>query len=449
MRTKITLSVMVAAIPLLADVGPATAQAGLGAVTCVGGELETIPSTNPVRRVMRTDQEVVYRVGVALASLDEVEANLRSQLDSYSEIWCAWSDIGDSHVVIIRYTGAVRGDLTLDPDDPRFQAFGVGYGSSWEEAEQLATRLDDRFVSYNDGSGHEVLVQETWSAGGAGASADRPGDIAVPGRPGGSMAPGERFSDCAACPEMVVVPAGSFMMGSPASEEGRFDDEGPQHRVTIGSPFAVGVYEVTFAEWDGCVRAGGCGGYRPEDEGWGRGSRPVINVSWEDAQEYVRWLSRETGQRYRLLSEAEWEYVARAGTQMARYWGESESGQCRYGNGYDRTGHAELEYGYSEPVTCSDGYVHTAPGGLFEPNAFGLYDVLGNVWEWTEDCWNESYSGAPPDGSAWRSGDCSRRVLRGGSWFSAPRDLRSAFRFRYSAGNRFSHFGFRVARTIN
>ena len=169
-------------------------------------------------------------------------------------------------------------------------------------------------------------------------------------------------------------------MGSPASEEGRFDDEGPQHRVTIGSLFAVGVYEATFAEWDGCVRAGGCGGYRPEDQGWGRGSRPVINVSWEDAQEYVRWLSRETGQRYRLLSEAEWEYVARAGTQTARYWGESESGQCRYGNGYDRTGHAELEFSW-ERVACSDGYVRTAPVGLFEPNAFGLYDVLGNVME--------------------------------------------------------------------
>ncbi len=266
---------------------------------------------------------------------------------------------------------------------------------------------------------------------------------------GAAMSPGTVFrDDCAGCPEMVVVPAGSFMMGSPASEEGRFDDEGPQHRVTIGSLFAVGVYEATFAEWDGCVRAGGCGGYRPEDQGWGRGSRPVINVSWEDAQEYVRWLSRETGQRYRLLSEAEWEYVARAGTQTARYWGESESGQCRYGNGYDRTGHAELEFSW-ERVACSDGYVRTAPVGLFEPNAFGLYDVLGNVMEWTQDCWNDSFSGAPPDGSAWRSGDCSRRVLRGGSWFSLPWFLRSAFRYWYSPGGRGSGLGFRVARTIN
>ena len=253
-----------------------------------------------------------------------------------------------------------------------------------------------------------------------------------------AMSPGTVFrDDCAACPEMVVVPAGSFMMGSPESEEGRYDDEGTRHRVTIGSPFSVGVYEVTFAEWDACVRAGGCGGYRAEDEGWGRGSRPVINVSWEDAREYVRWLSRETGEEYRLLTEAEWEYVARAGTQTARYWGESESGQCRYGNGYDRTGHAELEFSW-DPVSCSDGYVHTAPVGLFEPNAFGLYDVLGNVWEWTQDCWNDSYSGAPTDGSAWRSGDCSRRVLRGGSWGDAPGNLRSANRIWDSAGDRYN-----------
>ena len=175
MKTIVIITATLAATQLLAGTRPAAAQAGLGAVTCVGGELETIPSTNPVRRVMRADQEVMYRVGVALASRDEVEANLRSQLDSYSEIWCAWSDIGDSHVVIIRYTGAVRLDLTLDPDDPRFQAFGVGYGTSWEEAEQFATRLDDRFVSYNDGSGYEVLVQETVECGWRGRGRRPPG----------------------------------------------------------------------------------------------------------------------------------------------------------------------------------------------------------------------------------------------------------------------------------
>ena len=163
--------------------------------------------------------------------------------------------------------------------------------------------------------------------------------------------PGRVFRDCGTCPEMVVVPSGSYMMGSPASEAGRADDEGPRHRVTIGYTLAAGVYEVTFAEWDACVGAGGCGGYRPGDGGWGRGSRPVIRVSWEDAREYVRWLSRETGQEYRLLSEAEWEYVARAGTTTARYWGESESGQCRYGNGADAA--ALQENPERTTVSCS------------------------------------------------------------------------------------------------
>ena len=183
--------------------------------------------------------------------------------------------------------------------------------------------------------------------------------------------PGRVFRDCGTCPEMVVVPSGSYMMGSPASEAGRFDNEGPRHRVTIGYTLAVGVYEVTFGEWDACVGAGGCGGYRPEDEGWGRGSRPVINVSWEDAQDYVRWLSRETGEGYRLLSESEWEYVARGGTETARYWGERESGQCRYGNGADRTLAAEHDLD-GTTADCSDGYVYTAPVGMYEANAIGL-----------------------------------------------------------------------------
>ncbi len=233
-----------------------------------------------------------------------------------------------------------------------------------------------------------------------------------------AMVPGNVFRDCAACPEMVVVPAGSFMMGSPEGEEGREEWEFPRHRVTIRVPFAVGVYEVTFAEWDACVRAGGCGGYRPEDEGWGRGSRPVINVSWEDAQEYMRWLSRETGEEYRLLTEAEWEYVARAGTRTAWYWGRSESGQCRYANGADAA--LLREYQDRPAASCSDGYVRAAPVGRFEPNAFGLYDVLGNVWEWTQDCSSLGYHSAPSDGSARLSRDCSVRVRRGGDWISGP-----------------------------
>ena len=245
--------------------------------------------------------------------------------------------------------------------------------------------------------------------------------------------PGTRFSDCGVCPQMVVVPAGTFTMGSPTSEEGRDDDEGPQHSVTIPAPFAVGVYEVTFAEWDACVRAGGCGGYVQNSRG--RERLPVRHVSWDDAQAYVLWLSQQTGARYRLLSEAEWEYVARAGSVTARYWGESESGRCRYANGFD--------------VACSDGYESTAPVGSFAPNAFGLYDMLGNAQEWTQDCWNASYAGAPADGSAWMAGECGRRVLRGGSWGGDPRLLRSASRAGATTDRGDLLDGFRVARTLN
>ena len=268
--------------------------------------------------------------------------------------------------------------------------------------------------------------------------------------------PGARFRDCEGCPEVVVVPAGSYLMGSPWSEAGRYDDEGPQHRVTIGDAFAVGVHEVTFEQWDACVSAGGCGAYRPDDSGTGRGTRPVINVNWEDAQRFIEWLREATGERYRLLSEAEWEYVARAGTGTARYWGESKTGQCRHANGADRT--AKRYNDRWTVANCDDGHYRTAPVGTFTANQFGLHDVHGNVWEWVQDCWNGSYAGAPTDGSAWVRGDCTRRVVRGGSWYNLPRDLRSANRegvnygdrvMKVGFGWRFKSVGFRVARTLN
>ncbi len=429
----------------------AYAQEGFGAVVCVGSELERVANAGPVRTVLQKDVELVYRAAVAFADRDRIEAGLLEDLEQ-TEVRCVWSEPGNTHVVVVKYTGVIPLDLTIDPDDPRFDGFSVGYGTDWDGAEANA-RLDARFDTYYDGSGYEVIVRQRWSAGGARRAdavreAPRPAAPAVSRGEGGDRRVGEHFSDCAACPEMVVVPAGSFMMGSPESSLEGFSDEKPHHRVTIGYVFAVGVYELTFAEWDACVAAGGCGGYRPQDGGWGRGSRPVINVSWENAREYVRWLSRETGEEYRLLTEAEWEYVARAGTQTERYWGESETGQCRYGNGYDRTGHAELEFPM-DPASCTDGYVRTAPVGMFEPNGFGLYDVLGNVWEWTQDCWNERYWGAPADGSAWSSGDCSLRVQRSGHWLLEPRSLRSANRFRNPAGGRANSLGFRVARTLN
>ncbi len=274
--------------------------------------------------------------------------------------------------------------------------------------------------------------------------------------PTAAQEPGETFRDCEACPLMVVVPAGSFTMGSPDDEEGRYRLEGPQHEVTIGSPLAVGVYEVTFEEWDACVAAGGCSGYSPGDEGWGRGRLPVINVSWEDAQAYAQWLSGETGEDYRLLSESEWEYVARAGTETARYWGEDAAEQCLHANGLDQDlartneGRAWMEeYNRMSPVPCSDGHGRTAPVGSYPANAFGLHDIVGNTNEWTQDCWNATYEGAPSDGSAREEGDCASRALRGGGWFGGARVLRVAFRLGYPAENRYFVIGFRVARNLN
>ena len=258
------------------------------------------------------------------------------------------------------------------------------------------------------------------------------------------LRPGSRFQDCDKCPQMIVVPSGSFTMGSPTSEARRREYEGPQHRVTIREPFAVGVYEVTFAEWDACVRDRGCG-HRTDDEGRGRGRRPVDKLSWEDVRAYVGWLSQTTGKEYRLLSEAEWEYVARAGTRTARYWGESSRDQCRFENGADARAKA-LTGGGHILAACDDGHYWAAPVGSYEANGFGLHDLLGNVMEWVEDCWNYSYVGAPSDGSAWERGDCSGRVIRGGCWNCSNDSTRSANRAWAPTEDRLA--GFRVARTI-
>ncbi len=280
--------------------------------------------------------------------------------------------------------------------------------------------------------------------------------------------PGKKFRDCPDCPEMVVVPSGSYEMGSPSHEDGRQDDEGPVHRVTIPEPFAVGVYEVTRGEWSRFVSSTG---YSPGSSCWtyeggewkertGRSWRspgfaqgdghPVVCVSWGDAQSYVDWLSQETGAEYRLLSESEWEYAARGGTATSRFWGQTEVGQCRHANGADRA----LKNRYRDwewPVSSyDDGHVHTSPAGSFRPNDYGLYDVMGNAWEWVEDCWHDSYSGAPSDSRAWTTGgDCARRVLRGGSWNYEPRFLRSAIRLRNGSGLRNNFAGFRIARTLD
>ncbi len=268
--------------------------------------------------------------------------------------------------------------------------------------------------------------------------------------------PGSIFRDCPSCPQMVVIPSGDFMMGSPSSLNGvRYDAEKPRHRVQVES-FALGVYEVTFAEWDSCVSAGGCGGHRLDDEGWGRGRLPVLNVSWEDAQSYVTWLSSVTGAEYRLPSESEWEYAARAGTVSSRYWGDGERAACQYANVWAEGEKpwwvfAELYSFYTSlAFDCADGYRNSAPVGEFRPNGYGLYDMLGNVWEWVADCWHENYSGAPDDGRAWTSGgDCSRRVMRGGAMDSVLWEVRSAARDDNRAGYRTNDLGFRVSRTVD
>ena len=253
-----------------------------------------------------------------------------------------------------------------------------------------------------------------------------------------ALQPKDTFKECQNCPEMVVVPAGAFTMGSPASEEGRSSDESPQHTVTFANPFAVGKFALTFDEWDACVADGGCNGYRPDDNGWGRGRQPVINVTWDDAKAYVAWLAKKTGKSYRLLTEAEREYAARTGTTTPFWWGSSIStSQANYDGNYTYGNGVKGEF-----------RGRTVQVGSFVPNPWGLYQVHGNIWDWTEDCYHDSYSGAPADGAAWTSGDCSRHVRRGGSWYLYPYYLRSATRTGRPAGDRDIYTGLRVGRTL-
>ena len=252
---------------------------------------------------------------------------------------------------------------------------------------------------------------------------------------------GSSFKDCPECPEMVVVPAASFIMGSPQREPERFGSEGPQHEVNFARPFAVGKFAVTFSEWDACTANRGCGGYMPDDQGGRRGSYPVINVNWADAHGYVAWLSKKTGKKYRLLSEAEREYVTRAGTKTPFWWGGAitpcEANYCGDCNAY-KGGGRKGEY-----------RLKTMPVDSLQANPWGLFHVHGNVSEWVEDCWHDSYDGAPQDGSAWTAGRCNSHVFRGGSWANNPGVLRAASRLTETNNPRMGTIGFRVARTLD
>ena len=239
---------------------------------------------------------------------------------------------------------------------------------------------------------------------------------------------GNVFKDCAdVCPEMVVIPAGSFTMGSPAEEAGRDASEGPRHPVALVNAFAIGRYEVTFTEYDACVTDGGCT-HRPNDQGWGRGRRPVVDVNWNDAQAYAAWLSQKTGKRYTLPSESEWEYAARAGANTP--W---------------QTGRAIL----TDDANILNAFGRTVPTGSYPPNAFGLHDVHGNPQEWVLDCLDTGYVGTPNDGSAATSGRCAEaRLVRGGYFGDEPARVRFAARAVAPQTTRNPGIGFRVTRAL-
>lgn len=315
--------------------------------------------------------------------------------------------------------------------------------------------------------------------------------LKLPNPLGGSAKPGQVFRDCDdrdsgggfICPEMVVLPPGRFMMGVPAGEEERENlppmfrgRSTPVHKVEIGGPLAMGRFSVTVGEFaafsaatrrdaqPGCWEWSGTPGAEWKQDpsftwrkpGFAQTDRhPVVCVSWTDARAYVDWLSGKTGQRYRLPTEAEWEYAARAGTTTARFWGADpdHTQQCRYANGADQTSWAMFAAwlkadGFAVVAGCGDGYVFTAPVGSFQPNPFGLYDMLGNVWNVLDDCLTANYNGAPVDGAAAMAGDCSKHVFRGGSWGNVPHAMRAGFRAGTDPNNRSSDIGFRVIRVL-
>lgn len=296
--------------------------------------------------------------------------------------------------------------------------------------------------------------------------------------PGSLLAqePGSPFQDCETCPKMTVIPPGTFDMGSDFIDPMRGDEmrpRGPIRTVTIAAPFAAGIYEVTTGEWRAFVNdtgheASDCrawGGDRRrfghtwEDPDYGRpvtDNDPMVCVYWTEAQDYAAWLSEKTGETYRLLSEAEWEYVARGGVDTKWFWGDDDSKICDYGNVLDQSAAndptliAGSGTSMDMAATCDDGYAIVSPVGQFKPNAYGVYDTIGNVWEWTQDCSLKDYPNQPVDGSAYESaGVCEKRAIRSGSWRSRVLRQEPSFRGRDPEPTSYHLFGFRVARDIN
>ncbi len=253
---------------------------------------------------------------------------------------------------------------------------------------------------------------------------------------------GRNFSDCASCPTMVTLASGNANLGAGENEVGARPAEKPQRPVSFSDMFAIGVNEVTFAQWDACVAGGGCT-KRPSNNGWGGGNRPVINVSWDDAQKYASWLSTKTGKAYALPSEAQWEYAARAG-DTGSFTGGSAAALCAFANG------AAVESGLKwANAACTDPSAdRTLPVGMLGANKFGLKDMIGNVAEWTMDCNTLNLRDAPTNGQADGRGSCNQRVVRGGSWFSGPSDLRFAARLMQRRGDSNDFTGFRVVRKV-
>ncbi|MBI4985292.1 MAG: SUMF1/EgtB/PvdO family nonheme iron enzyme [Rhodocyclales bacterium] len=293
-----------------------------------------------------------------------------------------------------------------------------------------------------------------------------PPSAAAPVRPPPSagFAAGASVRDCPDCPELVTVPAGEYMMGSDPNEPGREPDEGPVHRVRISGALAVGKFEVSrgefsaFAKETNFSQKPGCNSTRGgrfarlksatwQAPGFGQSAKdPVVCVSWEEAQSYIRWLSKKTGKAYRLLSEAEWEYVARAGGPSGSYWGAENAGACRHANVADQSAQADVP---GPGFACRDGFTQTAPAGSFNANGFGVFDMLGNAWEWVADCWNKNYDGAPDNGAARNTGTCDERVFRGGAWNSKPILVRTGYRDREELGERHDNLGFRIVRSAD